>query len=112
MPRDEQPSSTTPTKDCDTCVSNRVCRHVENVKAVQSIAKELSFSCKFYCSPGKLDSLGKCDICGKPAEKLYECQGCHKHVCPECADITEMLDVNTGGATEEVYCPDCAKEEW
>lgn len=105
--------NTTPkTEGCETCASKQVCRYIENVKAVASIAKALSFSCKYYRSPSQLNNLGTCDLCGKPSEDLLECQKCHKKICRDCADITDMLDVNNGGSTEEVLCLDCEKEEW
>ena len=101
------------TARCENCVSKLVCRPADSIKTVASIAKALSFSCKFYHGPQRQpNNLGTCDLCGKPSEELLECQKCHKKICRDCADITDMLDVNTGGSAEEVLCLDCAKEEW
>lgn len=107
-------NTATSNRDCDTCVAQPVCRWAEDVRNVESLAERFEFSCKYRIprqsnSPKEKEA---CDICGKLSDHLRECQKCHKKVCPDCADVTEMLDVNGGGVDEEVYCPACAKEEW
>ena len=87
---------------------------MESVKQVEKLAKVFRFECKYYIQgqSNSQKSAEACEICGRPTFKLYECEKCHKKVCNECADITEMLDVLGGGQpSEEVLCKECAEEE-
>lgn len=107
------PMKNTTSKECGTCAAETVCVWTESVRNVKGLAETFQFACKYHI-PRQSDSPKAektCDICGKPAEKLYECEKCHKMVCSNCVVIGDMLNINTGTAVEEILCRECEKGE-
>jgi len=104
--------NTASNRECDTCASKPVCVWTEAVRNVEDLSKRFEFSCKYHIprQSNSLKAKETCEICGKPADELFECEKCHKMVCSNCVDITDMLDIDTGNAEEEVLCKNCEGE--
>lgn len=118
--------------DCDVCIHNKICKHIENVKFLNPIAAEISFKCREFIHKDKLSLFStdkndkdsknnkasaknlrvKCHICGKETPNYVICENCKKPCCTNCYEKVEYINVNDiSNTAEKNLCIKCSYEE-